>query len=62
VTDDAQLVEAAGYPVVVVPGSPTNFKITTKDDLALAEVVLKSRNRRGDEEKPPLRFDDDAKW
>jgi 2-C-methyl-D-erythritol 4-phosphate cytidylyltransferase len=62
VTDDAQLVEAAGYPVVVVPGSPTNFKITTRDDLALAEVVLKSRDRRGDDEKPQLRFDDDAKW
>src|SRR5581483_6834917 len=36
VTDDAQLVEAVGHPVAVVPGSPENFKITTRDDLDLA--------------------------
>jgi len=41
VTDDAQLMEAAGRPVVVVPGSPANFKITTPADLALAEAVLR---------------------
>src|SRR5438045_1430341 len=29
ITDDAQLVEATGHPVIVVPGSPANFKITT---------------------------------
>jgi 2-C-methyl-D-erythritol 4-phosphate cytidylyltransferase len=62
VTDDAQLVEAAGYPVVVVPGATTNFKITTKDDLALAELILHSRSRPRDEEKPPQRFDDEPKW
>jgi 2-C-methyl-D-erythritol 4-phosphate cytidylyltransferase len=43
VTDDAQLVEAAGHPVVVVEGSPSNLKITTKSDLWLADAVLKSR-------------------
>lgn len=42
VTDDAQLVEAAGYPVHIVEGSPTNIKITTKADLILAEAILKS--------------------
>lgn len=62
VTDDAQLVEAAGYPVVVVPGAATNFKITTKDDLALAELVLKSRSVGRDAEQPVMRFDDEAKW
>lgn len=40
ITDDAQLVEAAGGTVVVVPGSPLNFKITTPDDLKLAEALL----------------------
>ena len=40
VTDDAQLVEACGHPVRLVPGSPLGFKITTPDDLALAEAVL----------------------
>jgi len=62
VTDDAQLVEAAGYPVVVVSGSATNFKITTKDDLALAELILKARSGVRDADKPPARFDDEAKW
>jgi 2-C-methyl-D-erythritol 4-phosphate cytidylyltransferase len=41
ITDDAQLMEAAGHPVVVVPGSPVNFKITTAADLALADAVLR---------------------
>jgi 2-C-methyl-D-erythritol 4-phosphate cytidylyltransferase len=43
ITDDAQLVEAAGHAVHVVEGSPTNVKITTKDDLALAAAILTSR-------------------
>jgi 2-C-methyl-D-erythritol 4-phosphate cytidylyltransferase len=60
VTDDAQLVEAAGHPVVVVPGSPENFKITTKDDLALAEAVLKSRKSKPS--GPALGFGEEAKW
>jgi 2-C-methyl-D-erythritol 4-phosphate cytidylyltransferase len=42
VTDDAQLVEAAGHPVHVVEGAPTNIKITTKSDLILAEAILKA--------------------
>jgi 2-C-methyl-D-erythritol 4-phosphate cytidylyltransferase len=40
-TDDAQLVERLGRPVTVVPCSPLNLKITTRDDLKLAEQVLK---------------------
>jgi 2-C-methyl-D-erythritol 4-phosphate cytidylyltransferase len=42
ITDDAQLVEAAGHAVTVVEGASTNLKITTKGDLYLAEAVLKS--------------------
>ena len=41
VTDDAQLVERLGQSVTVVPCSPMNLKITTRDDLKLAEQVLK---------------------
>jgi 2-C-methyl-D-erythritol 4-phosphate cytidylyltransferase len=41
VTDDAQLVERLGHAVTVVPCSPLNIKITTRDDLKLAEQVLK---------------------
>ena len=39
-TDEASLLERAGVPVVVVPGSPRNFKITTPGDLELAEFYL----------------------
>ena len=40
-TDDAQLVERLGHAVTVVPCSAMNLKITTRDDLKLAEQVLK---------------------
>jgi len=43
ITDDAQLVEAAGHPVHVVEGAASNIKITTKSDLHLADAILKSR-------------------
>jgi 2-C-methyl-D-erythritol 4-phosphate cytidylyltransferase len=43
VTDDAQLVEAAGHKVHVVESNATNIKITTKADLILAEAVLKAQ-------------------
>ncbi len=39
-TDDAQLVERLGHPVSIVPGSPINFKITTKEDLRLAGQAI----------------------
>ena len=41
-TDDAQLVERIGHAVTVVPGSLINVKITTKEDLRLAEHALKA--------------------
>ncbi len=37
-TDDAALVELGGHKVRIVADSPRNFKITTVDDLALAEL------------------------
>jgi 2-C-methyl-D-erythritol 4-phosphate cytidylyltransferase len=40
-TDDAVLVERSGFDVTVVPGSYDNIKITTPDDLILAEYLLK---------------------
>jgi 2-C-methyl-D-erythritol 4-phosphate cytidylyltransferase len=39
-TDDASLVEAHGGHVVLVPGAPTNLKITYPTDLLLAEALL----------------------
>lgn len=41
-TDDAQLVERLGQAVAIVPGSPINLKITTKEDLRLAEQAMKA--------------------
>ena len=45
VTDDATLVEQLGYRVKVYPGSDTNIKVTSPEDLALAEAILKSREQ-----------------
>jgi len=45
VTDDAALVEKAGYKVKLYPGSYDNIKITTPDDLAMAEALLKAHER-----------------
>jgi len=40
-TDDAELVQRLGHTVHLVEASPLNLKITTKDDLRLAEQILK---------------------
>lgn len=42
-TDEASVVERAGLPVAVVPGSQVNLKITQPGDLELAEFYLKQR-------------------
>ena len=42
-TDDATLVERAGEKVRVIMGSYDNIKITTPEDLILAEEILKRR-------------------
>lgn len=42
-TDDAEVVESSGHPVTVVPCPYTNIKITTREDLAMAEFILKAR-------------------
>jgi 2-C-methyl-D-erythritol 4-phosphate cytidylyltransferase len=39
-TDDASLVERLGVKIHVLPGSYTNIKITTPDDLILAKLFL----------------------
>ncbi len=41
-TDDAALVEAMGLVVRLVPDSRNNIKITTPEDLALAELLAKA--------------------
>jgi 2-C-methyl-D-erythritol 4-phosphate cytidylyltransferase len=44
-SDEAALVELAGHPVQVVPGSHENLKVTTALDLLVAEALL-TRTRR----------------
>jgi 2-C-methyl-D-erythritol 4-phosphate cytidylyltransferase len=41
-TDDAALVERAGYRVVVVPGEDRNIKVTGPEDLLLALALLRA--------------------
>jgi 2-C-methyl-D-erythritol 4-phosphate cytidylyltransferase len=42
-TDDAALVERSGGRVRVVPGEKTNIKLTSPEDLILAEAILRAR-------------------
>jgi 2-C-methyl-D-erythritol 4-phosphate cytidylyltransferase len=39
-TDEASIVESLSLPVRIIPGSIWNFKITSPDDLVLAELLL----------------------
>jgi 2-C-methyl-D-erythritol 4-phosphate cytidylyltransferase len=41
VTDDAALLEQLGHRVAIFPGSYTNIKITTQEDLLIAETLIK---------------------
>jgi 2-C-methyl-D-erythritol 4-phosphate cytidylyltransferase len=43
-TDDASLVEGAGKRVEVVLGERTNIKLTSPEDLILAEAILQTRD------------------
>jgi len=44
VTDDTALVKALGIDIALVSGSPQNIKITTQDDLQMAEALLARNN------------------
>lgn len=44
-TDEAAVIEALGHPVTVVPGSPLNLKITSREDLRMAEKCLEALPR-----------------
>ncbi|MCT1871769.1 2-C-methyl-D-erythritol 2,4-cyclodiphosphate synthase [Micrococcus luteus] len=50
-TDDAMVMEAAGHEVVVVPGDPAAFKVTSPADLDLARLELA---RRAPQEEAPM--------
>lgn len=43
VTDESSAIEALGLQPKLVEGSPRNFKVTTPQDVALAEIYLKEK-------------------
>jgi 2-C-methyl-D-erythritol 4-phosphate cytidylyltransferase len=52
-TDEAALVEALGVTVTVVPVSRLCFKVTTPEDLEMAEALIRSRNPESRKRKAP---------
>jgi 2-C-methyl-D-erythritol 4-phosphate cytidylyltransferase/2-C-methyl-D-erythritol 2,4-cyclodiphosphate synthase len=48
-TDEAALAEGAGYPVRIVDGEANNIKLTTPEDLSVADAIARSSGR------PPAR-------
>lgn len=47
-TDDCQLVEAMGIKIYIADGKYTNIKITTPEDIAIAEAIVKYSECEGD--------------
>ena len=60
-TDEAQLVERLGQPVKVVLGSAVNIKITSREDLRLAEHAMKALPKPKFQ-GPAHPFADDDMW
>lgn len=52
-TDDASVVEAAGYPVSLARGERANLKLTTPEDFIIAEALLAAREERDGEARDP---------
>ena len=46
-TDECSLVERLGHPITPVDGSSRNIKITTADDLLIAECLLRAGDEKG---------------
>ncbi len=44
-TDDASVIESAGFPIQLIEGERENLKITYPMDLKLAELILKDLNQ-----------------
>ena len=46
VTDDVSIVELLGEPVKLTKGEYTNLKITTPEDMDVAEAILEDRHKK----------------
>lgn len=53
-TDDASVVEAAGYPVSLARGERSNLKLTTPEDFIIAEALLSAREEEEAQRKEEL--------
>ncbi len=60
ISDDCQLVEALGREVTIVETDSSNIKITRKNDVVIAEAILKSRPKAGG--KGPAGPYGEAQW
>lgn len=60
VTDDAMLIEKLGAKVSIVETDSSNVKITTQADLAIAEAILKLRDKS--KQKRSLGAFEEAQW
>jgi 2-C-methyl-D-erythritol 4-phosphate cytidylyltransferase len=61
ITDDAQLIEARGHPVHIVETDHSNIKITRKNDVPIAEAIIKSRPKpKG--KGPTGPYSEEAMW
>ncbi|MGN0202241.1 MAG: 2-C-methyl-D-erythritol 4-phosphate cytidylyltransferase [Candidatus Cryptobacteroides sp.] len=47
-TDDASVVQAKGIPLSFCEGERHNFKLTTPEDMLLAEMIVSARDKSGD--------------
>ncbi len=61
-TDDCQLIEAAGHTVHVVPSDSSNLKVTTRTDLTIAEAVLEAHEKAKIPAAPIHPFAEDEMW
>lgn len=50
ITDDAMLVEQAGFRIKIVECESNNLKITTENDLKIAQELIQNRNDGGNNE------------
>ena len=57
VTDEATLIEMSGGRVVMVPGSELNLKLTTPEDLALAEAIANTQSVSNREIRTGIGYD-----
>jgi 2-C-methyl-D-erythritol 2,4-cyclodiphosphate synthase/2-C-methyl-D-erythritol 4-phosphate cytidylyltransferase len=52
-TDESSVVRWAGHPVMVIPGSPDNIKITRPLDMEIARLLFLRRKESEDRMNPP---------